>query len=316
MDDSAETLREDFIVIMLLIKRRLSKLVTTLKTRGLSQTLRYYGEVGTLPVRVAVSQTVIAIKALGLQKGTRYLQEKKRTLRACRNKTKTGGARADFLLDAPGLKFPVTGRSGSSDVFVYEQMFVQHEYSCLPDMASVKTIVDCGANVGYASAYMLSRFPDAKVVAIEPDSGNFEMLKKNMSPYGERARLLQAGVWSHKADLVVQREARGGEEWAFTVEECPPGRTPDVKAVGIGELMTQFQMDTIDILKVDIEGSEKNVFGANYENWIDRVRLLVMELHGPECEQAVQSAVAHRKHTVTRFEELTVFHFADTQGVR
>ena len=259
----------------------------------------------------ALRKRGVSIQVLGWRKGIKYLREKWRSKRAMNRKTKNGAPHSEFVFDAPGLKFPVTGRSGTSDILVYEQMFLVNEYSCLPDIGAVKTIVDCGANVGFASAYLLSRFPDAQIVSIEPDSGNFAMLQKNTAPYGERAHPLQAGVWSHSADLVVKREAFGGAEWGFTVEECPPGVTPDVKAVGLAELMAQYQLDTIDILKVDIEGSEKTVFGSNYENWINRVRVIVVELHGPDCERIVQNAIAHRKHTVSHYHELTVYHFVD-----
>ncbi len=288
-------------------KAKLSKLVLALKTRRLGRTLRHYGVIG----RMAVSQRVTVIKMLGLRQAGVYLQEKTFTARGYRGNTKNGATNVRFLIAAPGLKFPLEGRSGTSDILVYEQMFVQHEYACLPDVGAVKTIVDCGANVGYASAYLLSRFPEAQIISIEPDSGNFAMLQKNTAPYGERAHLVQAGVWSHSAELVIRREAFGGSEWGFTVEECPPGQTPDVKAVGLGELMTQYQLDTIDILKVDIEGSEKVVFASNYENWINRVRVLVLELHGPDCERIVQNAIAHRKHTISRYQELTMYHFTD-----
>ena len=291
------------------LKYRIAKLVSIFKTQGLSYTVRRYADIATMPIRSSFSLTAATVKALGIVGATQYLQEKKHNMLLLQKKA--GSDHGNFTLAAPGLLHPVVGRRGSSDLFVYEQIFVQREYSCLPLMGEVQTIVDCGANVGYASAYMLSHFPDARLVAIEPDSGNFAMLKENIAPYGERAEVLQAGVWSHPADLMVCREARGGEQWAFTVNECGPDDTPDVRAVGVQEIMTRFQMEYIDILKVDIEGSEKEVFGANYDQWINKVRLLVTELHGPDCETAVQKAVAHRKHTVTRFEELTVFHFLD-----
>ena len=56
------------------------------------------------------------------------------------------------------------------------------------DVPNVDLIVDCGANAGFASAFLLSRFPDASLYAIEPDPGN-RALERNLAPCGSRARV-------------------------------------------------------------------------------------------------------------------------------
>ena len=91
---------------------------------------------------------------------------------------------------------PLHVRSGTSDIGVFSQIFIEQEYACLDDLKGVEFVVDCGANVGYSSAYFLSRFPNCHVVAIEPDPNNFAMLQRNMAPYGNRVKTIQAGVWS------------------------------------------------------------------------------------------------------------------------
>ena len=65
------------------------------------------------------------------------------------------------------LKLP----PGTSDKEVVEQVFLSDEFSWLDRLDSVSTIVDCGANIGATGFLLLNAFPDARLVAIEPDAG-------------------------------------------------------------------------------------------------------------------------------------------------
>ena len=87
-----------------------------------------------------------------------------------------------FRLRAKDALYPLYCRPGTSDLEVFRQVFMERQYACLGAAPSPRLIVDCGANVGYSSAYFLSRFPDAKLIAVEPDSGNFQMLQRNLAP--------------------------------------------------------------------------------------------------------------------------------------
>ncbi|MGC2830246.1 MAG: hypothetical protein WB994_11450, partial [Candidatus Acidiferrum sp.] len=65
-------------------------------------------------------------------------------------------------------------RTHTSDRDVLRQVFIQGEYQAV-ELSNPKTIIDLGANVGFASAYFLSKYPTASVLAVEPDPGNYEV---------------------------------------------------------------------------------------------------------------------------------------------
>lgn len=177
-------------------------------------------------------------------------------------------------------KYPLWGRANTSDFEVFQQIFVDRQYMCMEVVPETGLVIDCGANVGYSSAYFLSRYPRCQVIAIEPDPANFELLRRNLAPYGSRAKLINAGVWSHPARLaLVEMPYRDGREWARQVRECLPGEESGLPAVAIGNLLEESEWDRISLLKVDIEGAEAVVFSTNYEPWIDRVNCIVIELH-------------------------------------
>jgi FkbM family methyltransferase len=173
---------------------------------------------------------------------------------------------------------------------VYRQVFVDQEYggTCGGD-SKVETIVDLGANVGYASVFLLSKYPRARVVAVEPDPENFALLRRNLAPYRNRCKLLLAAAWSHPTRLRMRAEPfRGGGHWARQVE---PGDDGTVEAMDLGTLFSKLAIENVSILKIDIEGAEVAVFSGNLD-WIDRVDSIVIELHddssfGPASEKII-----------------------------
>ena len=212
-----------------------------------------------------------------------------------------------YVLYSQDARFPVLCRPNTSDLAVFDQIFVGREYRCLDDVPDGGLIIDCGANVGYSSAYLLSRFKNAHIIAIEPDPSNYALLQKNLAPYADRAKAICSAIWSHPAALVLAKETSGnGQEWSRTVREVQEGESPMMTATDIGTLLANSGHDRISILKVDIEGAEKVVFAAGYEHWIDKVDNLVIELHSDECRSVFMAAIANRGFTLSECDELTV----------
>ena len=77
-----------------------------------------------------------------------------------------------YLLRSRYAEFPLKCRPKTTDIRVFRQIYVSREYRCLDEVRDAGLIIDCGANVGYSSAYFLTRFPKSYLIAIEPDPGN------------------------------------------------------------------------------------------------------------------------------------------------
>lgn len=183
-------------------------------------------------------------------------------------------------------------RAGTSDIDVFKHIFVLREYEPFDNLVDPGLIIDCGANVGMSTAYFLTRFPSAKVVAVEPDPGNFQQLLHNTRPFGDRVHAVQAGVWSKRVGLkFIENEQGDGRAWAVCVAEAGTGEQADLQAIGIDELLTASGQERITLLKIDIEGSELALFSHDCERWLNKVDHLVIELHGPACEEAFYKAI-------------------------
>jgi FkbM family methyltransferase len=177
-------------------------------------------------------------------------------------------------------------RRESKDQAVFDKIFVAKEYD--NDLGRPQFIVDAGAYTGLSSLFFASKYPDATVVALEPEASNFNMLLLNTKTC-RNIRPMKAGLWSHRAFLRIQ-DSRAST-WAFRVAEDPTGH--GVEAVAIPDIMSDFGVGQIDVLKMDIEGSEFEVLGQ-CSSWIGFVRALIIELHDsfqPGCSEALEKAL-------------------------
>jgi len=224
---------------------------------------------------------------------------------------RVGTRGATYVLNPRHANHHLYYRLGSSDLDVFDQIFVDREYAPLCDMREVDLILDCGANVGYSSVYFLSQFPKCHIIAIEPDPGNFAMLKRNLSAYSSRTTLIRAGIWNQSVPLRIRTERyRDGREWTVQVEPCDSSRTPDIQGVSIASLLDESEFSRISILKMDIEGAETVVFKGNLD-WLDRVDAIAIELHDDTSFGSASDAFHAAIHTrgfdeIYRHGELTI----------
>jgi FkbM family methyltransferase len=208
-----------------------------------------------------------------------------------------------------GVRFPLTMRTGnSSDGAVFWEIFQQRMYAPLADLRAPKLILDLGANVGYGSVYFLNRFPNARVVGVEPDPASAAICLRNLAPYGDRARVVVGAVWPEKARLVLSRGAFGdGREWATQVRERAAGDNgEDVEGWDVASLIDLAGTERADLLVIDIEGSERALFGHPARAWLERVDNICIELHGSGCREAFQGALAGYEHELETRPHLTI----------
>lgn len=212
-----------------------------------------------------------------------------------------------FALTLPDFPAPIWLRGGTVDTRVFFQVLVAKEYD-ISDSAQGKElhrrydsliasrvqplIIDCGANIGLSGVWYARQFPEAKIIAVEPDQSNLEIASKNLAAY-PNVTLVSGGIWDTPSHLsIVNPDA---EPWAFQVKEgngSIPGFTINQLSEG----------SPILVVKVDIEGAEKELFRSNTD-WMDRTDLIAIELHDwlfPNfgTSQTFMKAIASHSHQV------------------
>jgi FkbM family methyltransferase len=205
------------------------------------------------------------------------------------------------------LKYSFSFRNNPFDFATFEEVILKEDYNLTINF-NPSTIIDGGANIGLTSVFFANKYPNADIVAVEPEEGNFEMLKKNTKNYG-RISLIRSGIWSHPAILSVIDEGKGNN--SFTVAEILSPKVDSINAISIYDIMQERSWDTIDILKLDIEGAEKNVFEKNFEQWLPRVKILIIEFHDrmvEGCSSTVLKALSNYSFRSEIKGENTIFY--------
>ena len=187
------------------------------------------------------------------------------------------------------IKNPVHVRVGTSDAWLYREILLRGQYALdLP--FTPRTIVDAGANIGLASIYFARRYPQARVISVEAEASNFEILCRNVRPYPNIVPI-HAALWNRDGFIGVSEPSlSGSDKWGFVTHE---GDGSQVRAITMRTLMRELDIGSIDLLKVDIEGSEKELFEDCA--WADSLQSLAIELHDhvrPGCGLAVNAAMS------------------------
>ncbi|MEP5155348.1 FkbM family methyltransferase, partial [Planktotalea sp.] len=169
---------------------------------------------------------------------------------------------------------------------------------------NARFIVDAGGYIGLASILFARRFPKAQIVCLEPSSENYALARENCAPYPNITVLNKAlGPQSGHATL----RDRGTGQWGFTITPASDQGQSDIEAVAVislPDLMTQFNASDVDLLKLDIEGAEYELFEAS-EEWIANCDVMIVELHEKirtGVEALYKSAVQGRR-TISRDAE-------------
>ena len=177
-------------------------------------------------------------------------------------------------ISVKSLKHKIFIRNQPADFAVFTQVFIHKEYD-VPLPHRVKTIIDAGANIGLAALYFKSRYSQAAIICIEPEKENFEMLLKNTEPY-KNITCLNAGVWNKNGFLKVVDKGYGS--LGFQVKETT-GNENALPAKTIDALMQDWGKKLVDIVKLDIEGSEEQVLLLDESNWTCRAKTIFVEVH-------------------------------------
>ena len=178
---------------------------------------------------------------------------------------------------------------------VLYEILVREEYAFANGLDSPKSVIDGGANIGLAAAYFLNRYPSARTISVEPFQGSVELCRKNLSPYAQRATVLHGAIWPDEGGVCLDPHG----DWVNNqVRRAHPGENGSAKALTMGSLIS-LSGGSVDLLKLDVEGSEKEIFGPDAADWLPKVRNILIELHGPDCQSRFFDALASYEYEMS-----------------
>lgn len=222
----------------------------------------------------------------------------------------------DFVSTYPDFDVTLKIRKRpSSDMDVFSQIYRYLEYKPVVEVFQKHfpndkklNFIDAGSNIGLTSVYFSKFFPGSDFITIEPDEVNFETMSFNLSANGIEAKeRVKGGIWSTNSFLRIVSDFRDKNDWSFRVEETTTAT--NLRAYSINYLMDKNQFKTIDILKIDIEGSEKEVLTSTKADvsYLAKTKCVAIEIHDEfDCREAIYNVLRQYHFEFFNSGELTI----------
>lgn len=163
-------------------------------------------------------------------------------------------------------------RLNKGDVWSMREVLLDQCYR-FPGEICPEVVLDLGGNIGLTSLWLDSCFQPRKLVAVEPFSENARLARKNLAQSTCEALVIEAAAGSSDgfADFSAAVDSNRG-----SVSFGTDGKT---RVVSMATLFKEAGIGPqIDLLKVDIEGGEAELFSKNLA-WLDGVQNIIVEFH-------------------------------------
>jgi len=155
---------------------------------------------------------------------------------------------------------------------VHWEIFTRNIYYFEADNLS-PTIIDCGANVGLATAYFKEIYPKSTIYSFEPNKENFKKLKSLASKY-TNVNIFKNAVGKNEK----LRKLYGDYSKTFSLYNVGPFKET-VKVIKLSKFMKEKNLEA-DFLKIDIEGAETDVLeDLDQARMLRHVKQMTVEYH-------------------------------------
>jgi FkbM family methyltransferase len=205
----------------------------------------------------------------------------------------------------------------SSDYKVYEQVFIDKEYSLLAQLIEKHlpkkslSVLDGGANIGLTTIFLnhlLKDKRDIKYILVEPFEDNLQLAQSNIDLKNIKQVFFEkAGIYNKKSFLRIDHEFRDKMEWSIQIVES--SEATNLHAIEINDIVKKYGLESLDVLKLDIEGAEKFLFEKEgYANdFLKNVSIVAIELHFDDQENAkILTILENNKFKLQKFGEMYV----------
>lgn len=208
-----------------------------------------------------------------------------------KRKFKNQNAPVQFITKGIPVEFEVPRKMYG----VFKEIFLQDFYKIdnllkfLPEKA---VILDVGANVGYFSMIILSKIKEVKIFAFEPVEHNYSLflknieLNKNVSQQVLLIKKVLTGSITGKVDLHMDNSINNNAAVASIYKDFSSQNThlQQSDAVSLTEFLQSKNIESVDLLKLDCEGSEYPILYETPAYVLNKVKALAIEVHNLDEE--------------------------------
>lgn len=146
-------------------------------------------------------------------------------------------------------------------------------------------IIDIGANAGYFTLFAASRFPGTSIYSYEPIPVNYQQLKRHCTlNESKNISCFPLAVAGQCGNISLSFDATDSFTTSATIFSARKSE-PDllnVKCISLKKLFDDNGIKKCDLLKMDCEGAEYDIFYSCPQEYIQRIDQIAMEVHPGE----------------------------------
>lgn len=158
------------------------------------------------------------------------------------------------------------------DLLTLNEIFCREDYFCKND---IRTVVDFGSNIGISALYFLTRNRETFVYLFEPLAVNCQRMRQNLEYFQDRFNLSPVAVWLADGDVEFGYEETGRYGGVKVMSDYKIM----VPAMDVNNILSNIieKHTNIDILKIDIEGGERDILAAIAKENLSKINTIYIE---------------------------------------
>jgi FkbM family methyltransferase len=204
---------------------------------------------------------------------------------------------AQATLQGPHGSIPFYLFKTDSSFQIANDIFAGVTYPIVPLVSGVKTVVDIGANVGAASVYLATAYPEAQVYALEPGSSPLSLLRQNVSSL-HNVTVLPFGLHSSEKTLTLFHGKIDTVESSVSPSLRTTSESEPIQLLGASQFLSSHGIDKVDVMKIDTEGCEVPIL-RSLEKYLPEVKVLYVEYHSERDRRLIDGILA-KTHVLWR----------------
>jgi len=176
------------------------------------------------------------------------------------------------------------------------EIFVRKDYELDPDFIPTdgETVFDIGANIGVYTIRQAKRMKNGRIFCFEPNPYAYSRLQKNLQAnHLQNVISFDTALYSQKCRLPLNFDLNATGRSELNNGAGKYSSTLSVQTTTMDNMVEAYNIEKIDLVKIDVEGSEFEVLkGAN--KGLRNTDKIVMECHSKELKTLIETFLEYR----------------------
>jgi len=200
-----------------------------------------------------------------------------------------------------------------ADRSVFNEIFKYREYRIAEEVIrnAAYPIIDVGAHAGFFSLYCFCLNPKSKIFALEPEPENFKFLQKNLKMNKVKAvKAEQAAMGGQTGQRRLELTPDSHNHRLLQLGGKSKNKSIEVQCYSLADFCRKNKIKKVSLLKMDIEGGEKEIFSGMSPADFKVVNFVILEYHNNSERMQIEAKLRENGFGVQIFPS----HFDKTMG--